>query len=67
MGIGLLPVYALADHVQAGRATRVLPAWQAQGLGNALYILSMPDRHPSHAARVLTEYLREALAALAHA
>ena len=63
-GIALLPDYALAADLRAGRAQRVLPDWQAQGLGNALYILTMQDRHPSHAVRVLTDYLREVLAPL---
>jgi DNA-binding transcriptional LysR family regulator len=42
----------------------VLPDWSAQGLGSRLYILTLQDRHPSHAARVLIDYLREALAPL---
>lgn len=63
-GIALLPDYAMAEDLHARRALRVLPAWQAQGLGSALYILTMQDRHPAHAVRVLTEYLREVLAPL---
>lgn len=64
MGIALLPDYAVADDVRTGRALRVLPSWRAQGLGSRLYILTLQDRHPSHAARVLMEFLREALAPL---
>ena len=63
-GIALLPDYALVDDVAAGRAARVLPAWEARGLGSALYLLTMPDRRPSHAVGVLTAYLRDALAPL---
>lgn len=63
-GIALLPHYAAAGDVRDGRARPVLPAWQAEGLGNALYVLTMPDRHPTHAVRMLTAYLREALAPL---
>lgn len=66
-GIALLPEYALPsyglqDDLLAGRAVRVLPSWQPQGLGKALYILTMQDRRPSHAVCVLTDYLREILA-----
>jgi DNA-binding transcriptional LysR family regulator len=64
LGIALLPGYAATDDVDAGRAAPVLPAWKAEGLGRKLYILTMQDRHPSHAARVLTEYLREVVAPL---
>lgn len=63
-GVALLPDYAMRDDLHAGRVQRVLPAWQAEGLGQALYILTMADRHPSHAARVLVDYLREVLAPL---
>jgi len=64
MGIALLPDYAVAEDVRAGRAARVLPDWRAQGLGSRLYILTLQDRHPSHAARVLIDHLREALSPL---
>jgi len=68
-GIALLPEYALpeyplAEDVRAGNAVRVLPQWQAQGLGRALYILTMQDRRPSHAVSVLTDYLKEVLSAV---
>jgi DNA-binding transcriptional LysR family regulator len=63
-GIGLMPRYAMADDVRAGRAVPVLTQWEPEGLGNALYILTMPDRHPSHAAAAVMDYLREVLASL---
>lgn len=71
-GIALLPDYALPDYplaedLRSGRALRVLPDWQAQGLGNALYVLTMQDHRPSQAVRVLTDYLKEVLAPLSQA
>ncbi|WP_093217968.1 MULTISPECIES: LysR family transcriptional regulator [unclassified Variovorax] len=63
-GIGLLPRYAMTDDVRAARAVPVLPQWEPEGLGNALYILTMPDRHPSHAAVAVMDYLREVLASM---
>ncbi|WP_423458942.1 LysR substrate-binding domain-containing protein [Ottowia sp. VDI28] len=60
-GIALLPDYAVGEDLRAGLAVQVLPSWQAQGLGDALYVLTMPDRHPSHAVRVLIDYLYETL------
>ena len=60
-GVALLPDYAVADDLAADRARQVLPRWEPEGVGDALYILMMPDRHPSHASRVLIAYLRDLL------
>jgi DNA-binding transcriptional LysR family regulator len=60
-GIGLLPGYAVRDDVAAGRLVAVLPEWRPQGLGDRLFILTMPNRHPSQASRVLIDFLRASL------
>jgi DNA-binding transcriptional LysR family regulator len=64
LGISLMPDYSMAEDERMGRVVRVLPNWKVQGLGNSLYILTMKDRHPSHALRVLTDYLHSAVATL---
>ncbi|MGO4326990.1 LysR substrate-binding domain-containing protein [Cupriavidus sp. 2TAF22] len=63
-GVGLLPVYAAWEDMRDGRLVRVLPEWNAEGLGNRLYIITTPNLHPSMATRALIDFLRERIPAL---
>ena len=63
-GVALLPAYAGWEDVHAGRLVRVLPAWQPEGLGSRLYLITTPSVHPTLATRALIGFLREEIPAL---
>ena len=58
-GLGVLsaPAAMVADHVDAGRLTRVLPTWSSPI--EALYVYYPSRRHQSAALRAFVEFLKE--------
>lgn len=65
-GIALLPAYIVQPDLQAGRLRDVLPAYQAEGPGDKLYILTSPTPYPSTAQRALVDFLKSELEPLLH-
>ncbi|WP_454695479.1 LysR family transcriptional regulator [Achromobacter aegrifaciens] len=63
-GVALLPAYVVSADIAAGRLTPVLPAYQAMGPGDKLFILTTPNPYPSTAQRAVVDFLRTELTAL---
>ncbi len=63
-GVALLPAYVVQQDIEAGRLTPVLPAYQAMGPGEKLFILTTPNPYPSTAQRAVVDFLRTELATL---
>lgn len=60
LGVALLPSFAIADELRDGRLQRVLPALRPHGyLGNHLYAIYSPARHPSPKLRSFLAFLRD--------
>ncbi|WYX63039.1 LysR family transcriptional regulator [Achromobacter xylosoxidans] len=60
-GVALLPAYIVRPDLEAGRLLQVLPAYQAEGPGDKLYILTSPTPYPSSAQRALVDFLKREL------
>ncbi|CAB5682482.1 D-malate degradation protein R [Delftia tsuruhatensis] len=60
-GLALLPHYVTAGAIADGRLVPVLEHVDFPGLGNAMYLVRMPDRQPTMAARTFQQFLREAI------
>ena len=58
VGLGMLPVYAVHEELQAGRLIAVLPDYTADVLGNRLYMITAPNLYPTQAIRTLIEFLK---------
>lgn len=63
-GVALLPAYVVHEDLAAGRLTPVLPAYQALGPGDKLFILTTPNPYPSTAQRAVVDFLRSELTVL---
>jgi DNA-binding transcriptional LysR family regulator len=59
LGVALLPRYAVWSQLRDGELVEVLPELEPEGVGNAIYLLTAPNRFPSMATRTLVEHLRE--------
>lgn len=59
--MALLPAYIVRPDLEAGRLLQVLPAYQAEGPGDKLYILTSPTPYPSSAQRALVDFLKREL------
>lgn len=60
-GVAALPHYMVINELSNGSVERVCPEWKISGLGDRLYIVTKEDRRPSHAVRVMTEFLKNNL------
>ena len=60
-GVALLPAYIVQPDLRAGRLAPVLQAYQAEGPGDKLYILTSPTPYPSTAQRALVDFLKTEL------
>lgn len=58
LGVALLPRYAVWSQLRDGTLQEVLPAFEPEGVGDAIYLLTAPNRFPSMATRVLADFLR---------
>lgn len=58
LGVALLPRYAVWSQLRDGALQEVLPAFEPEGVGDAIYLLTAPNRFPSMATRVLADFLR---------
>lgn len=61
LGIALLPSYTASDSVADGTLTAVLPGWHSKKKGGKLFIVTLPNRYPTPAAKVLIDILRKEL------
>lgn len=61
LGVALLPNYVTANAIATGVLTPVLSHVVFPGLGHAMYLVRMPDRQPTMAARAFLQFLREAI------
>lgn len=60
-GVAALPRYMVIDELRAGTVQRVCPDWRVSGLGDRLYIITLANRRPPHAVKIMTEFLRARL------
>jgi DNA-binding transcriptional LysR family regulator len=67
LGVGIVPDYVVADAVGTGQIVTALDAWRLSIFGTQMYLLFMPDRHQTRAARTLIDYLLAKAAARAAA
>lgn len=58
LGVALLPRYAVWELLRDETLVPVLPAFEPEGVGDAIYLLTAPNRFPSMATRVLADFLR---------
>lgn len=57
-GIGLLPVFAIADDLKAGRLCTVLQEWTVEGsFGDSVYAIFLPSKFIAPKIRVFIDYL----------
>lgn len=61
LGLALLPDYVASSALASGTLVAVLGDVVFSGLGNAMYLVRMPDRQPTMAARAFQQFLREAI------
>jgi len=59
LGVALLPRYAVWSQLRDQKLLEVLPAFEPEGVGDAIYLLTAPNRFPSMATRVLADFIRE--------
>jgi len=57
LGVGLVPDYVIAQDVEAGRAVTVLTEWRLSVFGTRMYLLRMPGRYQTLAARSLIDFV----------
>ena len=64
LGVALLPSYIASDLVANGTLAAVLPGWHSKKKGGKLFIVTLPNRYPTPAAKVLIDVLRKELPSL---
>lgn len=58
IGIGLLPTFAIAEDLRAGRVGAVLPDYAAQGtFGSGIYAIFLPSKFVAPKMRVFVDFL----------
>jgi DNA-binding transcriptional LysR family regulator len=58
VGIGLLPVFAVADDLRAGRVQVVLPEYSIEGtFGNSIHAIFLPSKFVAPKMRVFVDFL----------
>ncbi|MDY0271500.1 MAG: LysR family transcriptional regulator [Advenella sp.] len=64
LGITLLPRYAIQKKLKTGALVEVLPNHIPEGVGNAMYFLTIPNKYTSTATKQLMNYLQTRILAL---
>lgn len=59
LGLGLVPDYVVRDELASGAIVSTLDAWRLSIFGTRLFMLYMPNRHQTLAARTLIEFILE--------
>lgn len=57
LGVGLVPEYVIAHDVSEGRAVTSLTDWRLSVFGTRMYLLRMPGRYQTLAARTLIDFM----------
>ncbi|NYE23562.1 LysR family transcriptional regulator [Pigmentiphaga litoralis] len=57
LGLGLLPDYTIAQDILDGRVVNVLDPWRFSVFGTRMFLLRMPDRYQTQAARTLIDFV----------
>ncbi|MFA7670020.1 MAG: LysR substrate-binding domain-containing protein [Burkholderiaceae bacterium] len=57
LGVGLVPDYVIAQDVATGRAVTALTEWRLSVFGTKMYLLRMPGRYQTLAARTLIDFV----------
>lgn len=57
-GVAALPHYMVSDELRSKTVQRICPEWNVSGLGDRLYIITAQGLRPSHAVKVVTEFLK---------
>ncbi len=61
-GVAALPYYMVENELRSGAVQRVCPDWWVTGLGDRLFIVTVENRRPSQAVKVMTDFLKTNLA-----
>ncbi len=59
LGVGLVPDYVVQDAVQSGEILTVLDEYRLSIFGTQMFMLYMPDRHKTRAARTFIDFILE--------
>ncbi len=59
LGVGLVPDYVVKDEVADGTVLTALDDWRLSIFGSRMFMLYMPNRHHTRAARTFIEYIVE--------
>ena len=57
LGVGLVPDYVVQDAVQSGEILTVLDEYRLSIFGTQMFMLYMPDRHKTRAARTFIDFI----------
>ncbi|WKU20834.1 substrate binding domain-containing protein [Advenella alkanexedens] len=64
VGISLLPRYAVHQELKQGKLVEVLEDYMPEGVGNAMYFLTIPNKFTTTATHQLMNFLQERIMAL---
>jgi DNA-binding transcriptional LysR family regulator len=59
VGVGLVPDYVVKDELARGTVLTALDEWRLSIFGSRMFMLYMPNRHHTRAARTFIEYIVE--------
>ncbi|MEJ7930453.1 LysR family transcriptional regulator [Ramlibacter sp. AN1015] len=57
LGLGVLPDYMVQEDIDAGRVITCLDEWRLSIFGTQMYLLYVPNRHPTRAASAFIEFV----------
>jgi DNA-binding transcriptional LysR family regulator len=57
LGIGLLPDYMVQDVLTSGEVVTALDDYRLSIFGTRMYLLTLPNRHPTRAVRTCIDHL----------
>jgi DNA-binding transcriptional LysR family regulator len=63
LGVALLPRYAVWRQLREGQLIEILPEHEPDGVGDAVFLLTAPNRFPTLATRTLMEFISAQLRA----
>ena len=67
LGVGLVPDYVVQDAVDSGEVVTTLDEYRLSIFGTQMFLLYMPDRHQTRAARTLIDFVLAKAGVTAHA
>jgi DNA-binding transcriptional LysR family regulator len=66
LGVGLVPDYVVQDAVESGEVVTTLDEYRLSIFGTQMFLLYMPDRHQTRAARTLIDFVLAKAGVTAH-